>query len=316
MILLISSSLGAKNDGVKRLASALSHSRIEYTIIDPHSLVDDDWSLVQRNESIELLHEGRVINPSTIIITNPIRCDSIIRLPSGGVYPGLFRHGVTQFVNDLRFSFESARWLPGRIEDIERADSKLAMFRAAKKCGIVTPAFTFDTKAYEGPMPVYRKCLGYPFLISYNAVSKKEVGITVTSVFHDTSDTLPANDGSLWQWQETIDHIAQIRSYVVSRKMWSVVFDKESSRKFGDLRLLTQIQNEEITWKTYELPREIQNKIFMLMDELRIHSCAPEFLVTSSGAHVLIDLNPCGDWFGFFERNVNEEICDALVCLL
>ena len=49
------------------------------------------------------------------------------------------------------------------------------------------------------------------------------------------------------------------------------------------------------------------------MDKLKISVASPEFILRDDGGLIFIDMNPCGDWLGFFSDEVVDEILSVLV---
>ena len=82
-----------------------------------------------------------------------------------------------------------------------------------------------------------------------------------------------------------------------------------------DYRHTSNIKNEVINWKPHSLPAEISSQILKLMKNLSVCMASPEFLVDKNGDYILIDLNPCGDWYGFFSKIQRKEILDSIIQL-
>jgi hypothetical protein len=257
-----------------------------------------------------------VIDPELVWMSSLWRTDCIAFTPNSVKYPNAFRGKVAQFLQDLRFALEDRIWCPGAMEDLERADSKPKMLATASRLGIPTPGYTSD--AYFPPVAThqssrqgwYRKNLGFPFTISFSQEGGVEVGVTTTnSLWNDASPP----DDQPWQWQEAIESIAQIRTYLVGNDVWAALWRRTTlSEKFVGFRSINESSTGEIKWEPYCLPSDIQERTVALCKELKLTMAAPEFLVTKTGEHVLIDLNPCGDWLGFFSEQEHNEIASSI----
>ncbi|OGD66764.1 hypothetical protein A2442_01415 [Candidatus Campbellbacteria bacterium RIFOXYC2_FULL_35_25] len=317
MLLIFSSTLSKKSFQLQLFVEEMKRRGLPCVVVDVHDIATNTkFSIQHSNDGAFLFEDGqKIISPQKVYVMNVWRTDSIIRLPPDFDKPQLIRNRVSQFVNDIRFIFEDCMWVPGRIEDIERADSKMRLFKEAVSCGLNVPRFTIDSPHYDGKfgIPVYKKSLGYPFSISYSKQKKKEVAVITTNLLVDKeSDSV--GDGLLWQWQAPILSSKQIRCHVVGNKIWSVMWDRGVCG-VEDYRHTSNIKNEVINWKPHSLPAEISSQILKLMKNLSVCMASPEFLVDKNGDYILIDLNPCGDWYGFFSKIQRKEILDSIIQL-
>lgn len=245
------------------------------------------------------------------------RSDSLVSIPGNTTYPNVFRSQIAQFLDDLRFAFEDIRWVPGKHESIERADSKPRVMACAARLGIKTPSFTVNSFEIDNSLgkKVFRKKLGFPFTVSVNTKKGVEVGVTTTGSQINLGG--PIKSKSPWQWQESITAISHVRCCIVEKRVWAVSSDYPS--RFStpqDFRGLNETGLEDFGWKPIGLPDHLKTKLFSLNAELGISLSCPEFLVTRKGEMVFIDLNPCGDWFGFFQDSVNRDIAKTLATQL
>lgn len=316
MLLIISSNLVGSNPAVDLLASRLDIAGIEFVVIDPHDLLGKKVCLSVCGDKYEIKIGGRIIEPKCIYVVRNWRCDSIIRIPHSEKYPGVFRARISQFMNDVRFCFEDARWIPGKQEDIERSESKLRVFNEILRAGLKTPTFTMDSETPEVSknFEIYKKNMGFPFVVSLNRETGNEVGVTTTNVFLGSSaEFVP--DGNFWQWQEPVCGVGQVRCFVVKDKVWSVFwkYPKSNNGKPVDFRFFNQIEKDDIEWKPFMFPDETKKCLVRAMDKLKISVASPEFILRDDGGLIFIDMNPCGDWLGFFSDEVVDEILSVLV---
>ncbi len=315
MILLISSKLSGPDHVIKNLSEKLSDQKVPHFALNPHNIITSNCVLSQKGNNIQISFGSRQFVPSVVYMANNWRCDSIIRIPQSIDYPAAFRMRIYQFMQDIRFSFEEAKWIPGKIESIERSDSKPALMRNALLCGLSIPDMTinsFSGSTICNENKIYRKNLGYPFVVTLNKKTGVEVGVTTTNTLYVSE--IHKDDDQPWQWQSAIEASCQIRCYVINNKIWSVCSAKSQST--DDLRQISQVDKVKVQWEPYILPDVVQHNIFKLMQVMGINVAAPEFLVTKDGQHVFIDLNPCGDWYGFFSGSTKEEILNHLILTL
>jgi hypothetical protein len=159
-----------------------------------------------------------------------------------------------------------------------------------------------------GKKILYRKKLGFPSTVSFSALSGKEEIIT-------TTNTLSTKDSSflLWQWQTPIESVAHIRGVIVGEKSWFVSWRRKSNLKSTiDLRE----GGVDREWEPFELPVSVAKKLANLREILGVQFCCPEFLFNKKGELTLIDINPCGDWYGFFPEERSREIASAIANVL
>jgi glutathione synthase/RimK-type ligase-like ATP-grasp enzyme len=74
----------------------------------------------------------------------------------------------------------------------------------------------------------------------------------------------------------------------------------------------------EAKWEPYELPEVVHGRLAALMKGLGLRQGAIDVIVTPSGDHVFLEVNPHGEW-GMLERDlglpIGEAIAEALLCL-
>lgn len=273
----------------------------------------ENIAIAQRAQKINLLIDGKTIRPSSIWFATYPREDTLFHSRmSRYVYPGEYRSAVAQFMADLRFAFEGLSFFPGTFDHIQRADSKLSLFRRAHQIGIQVPSLTINsnlkTKKQIEKNRLYRKKLGFPSIVSYSRSSNQEEIITTTNGL-TTKDSCCV----LWQWQSPIESIAHIRGVMIDDRCWFVKWKRESKDvSLVDLRDVNQ--NADV-WSETRVPDSLLIKLNHLRSSLGLRMCCPEFLLTPSGKWVLIDLNPCGDWHGFFSELRRKEIVQGITSL-
>lgn len=319
MVIIFSSSLKNQNYGVEILSSRLCSENIPHLIVNPHALLENRCALLHEGGSeVSFFVDSKKYSPSAVYLLTNWRCDAVIRIPPGCNYPNVYRSRASQFLQDIRFSFEDLLWVPGKIEAIERGDSKLSLFKKAASVGLSTPSFTLNAfaVAQEQLIPdslVYRKNLGFPFVVSVNKEKGCEVGVTTSNRALPSGKIPEFFDAHPWQWQEAVASFKQVRCFIVAEKIWAVSWTRPNN--FSDYRYCNQVTGESTEWVSDGLPDDLAEKILLLMKTLDLTVASPEFLVKEDGSYVFIDLNPCGDWYGFFSESVNKEIVSSLVDL-
>lgn len=320
MIVIFSSSFAEEDPQVGFLVEVLKGRAEEFLVINPHHLNLLNPLLWQKGDKVHLSVGGSEVVPQVFYLSRMWRSDCVIvSTPQDGVYPAVFRSRVNQFMQDIRFGFEDrVQWFPGKLESVERGESKPRVLSMANSMGIDTPLYTkncFSQHFSYTDGDLYRKSLGPPFVISLNTNKGEEVAVTTLNELVDCSCL--EDDHNLWQWQEPVLASAQLRCFVVDEHVWAVRWSRANNHATVDFRFLNEVEQVEVDWVPYSLPSELVRNLVKLVSSLGLKVAAPEFLIRQDGGeHVLIDLNPCGDWYGFFDDDTHLEIGHALADLL
>lgn len=254
---------------------------------------------------IDIYFEKQKLLVESVFVSRIFRTDCMIRGMDNILYPNLFRNNANDFLSSVVYALSDRKWFPATYSAILRSDSKLNMYSEATKCGISVPYTEVSYSRMRGR--VIRKALPYPFTVSNKKSSREEKTVTL----YTSTDKNDSNLGMAWVWQKYVKPTYQVRSVFVETKNWAVATKVSPADFHFDLREVsdTGIKTE---WYSYQLPEEILFNIRKLMRRLDIKYCCPEMLVDKKGAHYLIDLNPCGDFWGFFSRKITAEIAHAI----
>lgn len=311
MILVLASSLYEQDAQNILLLDILGASGKGYLFLNPLSLEDSSkMELVGDREGVHLLCGGSEIVADTIYMARNLRLDCILEIPRELAFTTLFRQKTDIFWEDICNAFAHKRWLPGTLSDIRRAESKVSLLQMAAMCGLNVPSVTKNSFKDLSLELGYRKVLGYPFSITYDRQEREEVAVTLQNRLSEdvSQEYIP------WQWQSYLNAKSQVRCVVVGQKIHSYRLGSEQLRG-KSLREATE-DGEDLLWEICELPNDISNKLLLLMSSLRLNMCCPEFLVDGNGSYIFIDLNPCGDWFGFIDEKENQTVAQEIVDLL
>ncbi len=270
-----------------------------------------DLGLKSSVDGVELFVDGVKFVPDVVWYATHPRTDSLYC--RGYRFPGEHRSAATQFIVDLHYALDSkVKWVPGSFDSISRSDSKPILLHLASSCGLEIPNVTIngnlDAKTKILDERLYKKKLGFPTVVSFDKRSGVEVITTTTNHLGNR------NAGKeVWQWQSPVESVAHVRCCLVEDQLWSVVWHRKSPlKRLYDYRSQQYCEN----WQQYILPSEVTSSVLRLAERLRIKIACPEFLVTCDGTHVFIDMNPCGDWAGFFNETTNREISKSISQLL
>lgn len=298
---------------ISHVSDMASSQGVRIIPICTNTISFDEIALVQNKGKIKFYLDGRYVNPSGIWFATYPREDTLFsQKMSRYPYPGEYRSTVVQFVLDLRFAFQELDFYPGAFESILKGDSKLVLFRIAYEIGINVPKWTINsslkTKKLLNDSSLYRKKLGFPSVVSYSSISQKEEIVT-------TLNQITNRDSSclIWQWQTPIVSVAHVRGVLVGNKAWFSRWDRKST--IGSIVDFRAARSDEDFWVKAAVEKSLIDKLHKLRIKLGLTICCPEFLITPQGKWVLIDLNPCGDWYGFFSKDERNQIASSIANL-
>ena len=310
MILFFASSLQEYDPQTRCLLHELKKQRKKYILINPLSYSDlEKISLVCASGELIVRVDNKNVSVDSVLMSRRWRTDCIIDLPDSCIYSNLFRYKANTFLEEIEVGLQKCAWLPGTRYHIKKAEIKSNLLQNACKAGLVVPQQTITSFA-EPHKSLYRKVLGFPFSISFNQDIREEVGITL---FNSSEKPEKSCESLPWQYQSQIMAQAHVRCFVLNDQIWSVKTDLKNHTG-RDLREIHA--HEELSWESCVLPRSTTNSLLELMRKMKLCFSCPEFLLDKDGNYVFIDLNPCGDWYGFFDDQTSQEIAREIVSKL
>jgi len=312
MILLFASSLQDFDPQITLLKKELANQGKPFVSINPLQPRElKDWSLENNGGVISVMFRDSGVEIDTVYLSRLWRTDCVIDLPVGCLYPTFFRYKIESFLLEMSFALQATNWFPGSLSNIQAAEAKCFLYKEASRCGLSVPEVTINSFGEpKGENQWYRKVLGFPFGITLNQEIGQEVAITLLNnrgPYEDTCFEFP------WQWQIYVKPKFHIRCVAVGDKVWCCRTEEEP---FGG-RSLREVQSDmDVEWTPFKLPEDLVSKLTNLLSRLGLSIACPEFLVDGAGDYVFIDLNPCGDWYGFFDTDTSDEIVRNIVSKL
>jgi hypothetical protein len=313
MILVFGSSIFERDFQNDLLVDVLEKSGKEFIFLNP--LRFSDCKKIELKESktgIDLYVDGRLIQPSYVYMSRLFRHDCMIDLPRDCRFPTLMRSKIAGFFDEICFALKDSIWVPGNYEAIRMGDAKISLMNLARSCGLIVPTSTLNSFSSHYKTLNYRKVLGPPFMITLNTEEAAEVAVTLVNSKGDHDDSglseLP------WQWQTLVNPVSQVRCVLVKGKIRSYKADIDQFE--GKSMREAQGDGRDIVWDKYALPNFVEESLFQLSTRLGLSICCPEFLIDAKGRHIFIDLNPCGDWYGFLNEEESYSIAMDIVQML
>lgn len=310
MLLVIASSIYREDPQINLITKKLGDEGVDFVLINPldyNDLIKIEISF-SHDYGNRILYEGKALDITKVYVTRHFRPDCIINIPERCGYSTLYRHKVELFLQELCAALSDKKWFPGNIENIIRGEQKCFIYNEVHKAGLLTPKMTINSFLKPGEI-VYKKSLGFPFTITHDDETGNEVAVTLNNEISTSEEEVDIP----WQWQTHIKPKTQIRCVYVSGKIWAF----SASEKQFDGKSLREVQSDKkIVWNKIRLSNKIKSKIDLVMVNLGLEYSCPEFLVTEDEQHHFIDLNSCGDWFGFGSQKDNNAIAEAIVSKL
>ena len=219
----------------------------------------------------------------------------------------LYRSQWSAFIRNL-IIFDKARWLNHPVS-IYQAENKLYQLKLANEHGLDVP-ITYAGNAIP---------LGIKLEKSYIVKSLD------TALFYENGSEMFAYTNiinghelvnSEIQYapviiQECLEKKTDIRVTVIGDRIFAVSILKNGLQIEGDWR---QTTSEELNYVPMDLPKEVEQKILNLMDNLNLVFGGID-LALVEGKYYFIEVNPTGEW-GWLVSSTNLPIEKAIVdCL-
>ncbi len=304
MILLISS-LGKKDPQILLLIKRLSKID-DIFVLDTHRIHKSKIHLEIAHPGYFFINKKKHILTSIVFTTNP-RIDAILNSPKEILFPNDWRLRLESFLKEFLFLNLDGKNFPGSILKIEQAESKGLLMKKAQEVGLLVPNYTKIGFGIKEEYSWY-KPLGFPFSVTNKKGLKSEVTLTAFGFYGDGNDKIESYPTLV---QEGISADKHVRCFCTQENIFSVFRDNKENERMVDFRELNIDSNHSFRWKKYNLSKKSTLSLFELLKSLSLTWACPEFLIRDE-EEIFIDLNPCGDWYGFFNKNTNVKIVNEI----
>lgn len=208
-------------------------------------------------------------------------------------------------------SLKKARWVDD-LQRIDAAENKLRQLRVAAEVGLIIPQ-TLITNNPQQAREFYQQVKGKMIAKLLKPLSYSMEG---SSFFMYTNAVKEEdlNDAETLRYcpmvfQAQIPKQLELRAVYVNGSLFVGALDASGyEASTQDWRLATQ---DSCTWQTYQLPNEIMRRLDEFMRRFGLKFGAFDFIVTPTGEHVFLEVNPTGEW-GMLERDLNYPISEAI----
>jgi MvdC family ATP-grasp ribosomal peptide maturase len=208
-------------------------------------------------------------------------------------------------------ALHSARWV-NNLDRQRNAENKQRQLRLAARAGLRVPR-TLVTNDPAAARQFFAETDGQtvakllrPIDVSMDAVKPF---VYTSRVREEDLRGAEALRHSPMVFQELIPKAYELRVASVAGEAFAGALDATgTSRGHTDWR---RAAPGECRWQKAQLPAEVASSLKVLMSELGLVFGAVDLICTPSGEHVLLEVNPSGEW-GMLERDLGLPISEAI----
>ncbi|MFM6194947.1 MAG: MvdD family ATP-grasp ribosomal peptide maturase [Planktothrix sp.] len=188
-----------------------------------------------------------------------------------------------------------------QMSHVDIANHKQLQLKIARELGLITPR-TLTSNNPEAVKQFAQECQERGIVTKmlssfaiYNDLGEELVVFTSPV----TEEDLAELDGLRFcpmTFQENIPKALELRTIIVGNQAFTASVDSQSLqgstydwRKEG--KALVQ------DWKPYNLPNDVEGKLFQLMNYLGLNYGAIDIIVSPDGEHIFLEVNPVGEFF-------------------
>ena len=312
-MIILFSSLGKEDVQVILLRKKIRLLGRQSVIINTHILYESYFQFgIENNKKYLLIKNRKIIIDSVVFMTHP-RIDAIIDIPKSVQYPNEWRLRNNWWLKEFCDFFSEKSYFPGSLVEIDKGESKMFLLFEALKKGILIPTIneiSFDKSLKKGVSKIFQKPVGFPFCVTNKKGLSIEKALTSFGVIsRRSSGVFPKME------QSFIEADLHIRCFMTQNVIFAVSRIVDKNQKIKEFRELNELPEFHPKWVDYPISNSIFHKLKKFMKVMNLSWACPEFLV-SNNEHYFIDLNPCGDWYGFFNKNTREKIADEIVRII
>ncbi|KIV58389.1 hypothetical protein AM501_28630 [Aneurinibacillus migulanus] len=172
---------------------------------------------------------------------------------------------------------------------LRRADNKILQLQLAKKIGFSLPTSVI-TNSVSSVQQLINKTKAVVKPLSYGRImdiKAKRLGIIQTNLV-DPAANFESLELSPAYFQYYIQKDMEIRATIVGREVFAVQINSSDPIDWRK-------QDAIIEYKPIQMPKEIVQKCFELMDELQLSFGAFDFIV-HNGEYIFLEINANGQW--------------------
>ncbi len=209
-------------------------------------------------------------------------------------YETFLKNELTAYSNGIFSLFDNKEWIPN-VQSTRGKLNKIDVLFKAKKLGLQIPN-TIITTSKEVLINFYKKnetLITKPIFEVLPMIYKK-TSISMYTRLVELSDINNFPDQfSPSLFQKKIDKLFEIRVFIYKKKLFSMaIFSQNDDQTKVDFRNYNdQKPNRNVPFK---LPKDISNKIFKLMANLKLNTGSIDLMVSKENDYIFLEINPVG----------------------
>jgi MvdD family ATP-grasp ribosomal peptide maturase len=207
-----------------------------------------------------------------------------------------------------------------KLLDVDNAKNKQLQLKIAREIGLVTPTTltTNNPEAVKQFASEHREQGIVAKMLSSFAIYGEQ-GEEQVVFTNPVTDEDMENLGGLcfcpMTFQEKVPKALELRITIVGHHIFTAAVDSQSLEKSTD-DWRKEGHALVKSWRPYDLPKEIENKLFKLMAYFGLHYGAIDVIVTPDERYVFLEVNPVGEFFWMELFSPNFPISQAIAEIL
>jgi MvdD family ATP-grasp ribosomal peptide maturase len=188
-----------------------------------------------------------------------------------------------------------------KMSNVDVANNKQLQLQVAREVGLLTPR-TLTTNNPEAVKQFAQECqeqgIISKMLASFAIYGEhgEEMVVFTNPITDDDLENLEGLHFCPMTFQENVPKAVELRTTIVGHRVFTAAVNSQSLegstydwRKEGK----ALVKN----WEPYNLPEEVEKKLFKLMAYFGLNYGAIDIIVTPDGRHVFLEINPVGEFF-------------------
>lgn len=208
-------------------------------------------------------------------------------------------------------ALQQVPWINKMPADHAVCDNKLWQLQAAQQSGLTVPRTVMTNHAGQ-VRELYDACKGDIIMKLHGALSRS---MNRTGAFLPTTRLQEADLAGL----DTLAYCPMIFQELVPKAYELRIAYTEGICYTGKINAATdpggqtdwRASQEHLAWQPYELPAVVQEKLYLLMQQLGLSFGAIDMIRRTDGEYVFLEVNPQGEW-GMLQKYLGYPIAETI----
>jgi glutathione synthase/RimK-type ligase-like ATP-grasp enzyme len=227
-------------------------------------------------------------------------------------YAAVFLNEYESLRFNLFTALEHLPWINSLQTERKIESNKILQLKLAKKNGLIIPETLFSNDEEAVKEFFYQFCHGKAIAKLHGTISKSMNGQEMVS-------TLLFEENNLEQLSDIAVCPMIFQPYIEKEYELRIVYlngefftGKINSNAHADWR----IYQSEFIWEPYELPKNIEENLNLMMQEMGLVFGAIDMIKSTNGNYYFLEVNPQGEW-GMLQKELDfpiaQRIADYLI---